>query len=1067
MPIQPLIIEDDLLGQIIAEPKYTAKDFHKEITGTGGNRGRIDIGVHPANPDLSYDPIPKVDAPTKEQIDGETSVRTLVTQPLLELHLEEALQRIHAIDRHRARAGQTAAELEANPYLYRFPVPPTVHFEEVKKIKKVSVRVVQDMFDVSAALDGDIPGYRLWLNLEPQLVVLRDRGIMDVSTGKNVWTKTTHIRYRMELYVVAEEQHTDQVCDIDGVTTLLDADGHPVTAPSITDIAAVTDVTVLDPLSFDGVDSFVQINYSFNVPETLAEMIEATVTYLVGHSAPVPTLDKKAFTTWSLDHYSVYDRLCSAAELFQTELVVEPILRFINRLYSAVNWMATANSTTVSVIEMDPAGRQLAFLDNFATPLEAYTAIYAGLLKLDNSGPISEALISRNMQLKQNAELQRLNAVKHLLPVPGPVDPARYTIPEYASIQQRAAVETTDPLVMVVAGAGAGKTWTITERIKMLTQGCSIAPSSILALSFTNAAADEIRDRNPGIESKTIARMIHEIYTANFVNQELSTMETIQNSLGIYFGAKVHTDPVLSEFHRLVGNSIVKETNADIIAMSAFIERYTSEVVTILNTIGQTTLELEIILSYLLIDRLAEPYPSPAYLIIDEVQDNSAFQFVYAMRYAAKHQCALYMVGDASQTLYEFRAANPKALSALEASGVFTVCKLSTNYRSAQEILDFANIHLREIEANRFTQIQLQANSVDSSTVDSFTKSVRLMSKSCGTQKAFDQNLKQYLRGDKLKAYFTDNLAAGETTVVLCQTRRHAKMAQEVLVEMFPSDPVHNLVSDRAYSMKTFSTFIARHWDQVTCVEPAVAPFTFNQQIRNQISSLEPRNTEVAERIVIDALIDWWKQTNSVCQSWLQMVASGMMTDADFFLHLRKSILDYEIRNNAIRNSLTGQKNAIRKEEMAARDPKLMVSTVHGVKGMEFDHVVVVLQPETSNIRKDESYKRLLYVALTRAKIDEVILAGVSTAKPRIETDYEAVVEALRRRELEDAAPADDNGVEIVEISESDVVEDVAPAAAQGDVVDQINALGLEVGIDTRIPVSVSTAADEGQDTPF
>lgn len=85
MPIQPLIIEDDLSGQNL-EPKYTPKDFHKDISGTGGNRGRIDISVHPANPDLSYDPIPKVDAPTKEQIDGETSVRTLVTQPLLELH---------------------------------------------------------------------------------------------------------------------------------------------------------------------------------------------------------------------------------------------------------------------------------------------------------------------------------------------------------------------------------------------------------------------------------------------------------------------------------------------------------------------------------------------------------------------------------------------------------------------------------------------------------------------------------------------------------------------------------------------------------------------------------------------------------------------------------------------------------------------------------------------------------------------------------------------------------------------------------------------------------------------
>ncbi|KQU35769.1 UvrD-helicase domain-containing protein [Rhodococcus sp. Leaf233] len=1058
MPIQPLIIEDDLSGQNL-EPKYTPKDFHKDISGTGGNRGRIDISVHPANPDLSYDPIPKVDAPTKEQIDGETSVRTLVTQPLLELHFEEALQRVYAIDVARSQAGQTAAELDAAPYLYRFPVPPTAHFEEEKKGKKVSVRLVEDMFDVSKALGGGVPGFRLWLNLEPQLVVLRDRGIMDVSTGKNAWTKTTHIRYRVELYVIAEGEHTDELYEVDGTTVLLDSDGHPVTAPSISEIAAVTDVVTHDPLRFEGVESFVSINYSFNVPETLAEMIESTVGYLAGRSVSLPAFDKKGFVSWSLDHYSVYDRLCSAAELFQTELVVEPIMSFINRLYSAANWLATARGTSVEVVEMDSAGRELAFLDNFATPLEAYTAIYAGLLELDGSGPISSALISRNMQLKQNAELQRLNAVKHLLPVPGPVDPARYTIPDYASIQQREAVQTTDPLVMVVAGAGAGKTWTITERIKMLTQGCSVPASSILTLSFTNAAADEIRDRNPGVESKTIARMIHEIYTTNFADQELSTMETIRNSLGIYFGAKVHTDKVLSEFHRLVSNSITKETNADIIAMSAFIERYTSEVVTILNTIGQTTLELEIILSYLLIDRLVEPYASPAYLIIDEVQDNSAFQFVYAMRYAAKHQCALYMVGDASQTLYEFRAANPKALSALEASGVFTVCKLSTNYRSAQEILDFANIHLSDIEANRFTNIQLQANSVVTSTVDSFTASVRLMSKSCGTQKAFDQNLKQYLRGEKLTEYFTNNLAARDTTVVLCQTRRHAKMAQEVLVEMFPDEAVHNLVSDRAYSMKTFSTFIARHWDQVTCVEPAVAPFTFHQQIRAQISSLEPRNTEIAERILTDALVDWWKQTNGPCQGWLAMVASGMMTDANFFLYLRKSILDYEIRNNAIRNSLTGQKNAIRKEEMAARDPKLMVSTVHGVKGMEFDHVVVVLQPETSNSRKDESYKRLLYVALTRAKMDEVILAGVSTAKPRIETDYEAVVDALRRREVENAAAPSDDEIGIVEVAEADLVT--------GDVVDQINALGIEVGIDTRVPVSASTVAGDGQETPF
>lgn len=1058
MAITPLIIDEAVTA---TAPAYGPKDFHRDLTGTGGLTGRISSSVHPAAPDLSYEPVPKVTAPTKDQIDGETTVRTLVTQPLIESYLENTIARVYQVDTERLRAGQSPAELEATPYLYPMGLSWPIRHIETKKGRKVTTQTVEELFDVSAALDGDIQGYRLWLNLEPQLVVLRDRGVMNEATGKNDWTKTTHVRYRIELTAVHVDDHTAPLLDEHG-DPMLDDDGNTLTAPSVDTVPAVLSLHQQDPLHFTDVRSFMVIDYSFNVPEVLDEMVETMAVYLRGgRSTAAPRLNMELFEEWSGKHYSLYERLCRSAEVFQTDGVVEPIMTMVSRLYAAE--LYAAGSAGIDEYSMDAPGRNLAFLDNFQVPLSAYTQIYSGLTALDGGGDLSMSLIKRNMQLKQNSELQRLAAIKDELPTPGPIDPAGYTIPSYASIQQRAAVETTEPLVMVVAGAGAGKTWTITERIAMLTQGCSVPPAEILALSFTNAAADEIRERNPGVESKTIAKMIHEIYMANFPNQELSALETIANSLDIYFGSRVQTDPILAEFRRLINDMVIRETNANIILMSAFIERYTSEVVTILESIRQTTLELEIILCYLLIDRLVEPYPSPTYLIIDEVQDNSAFQFVYSMRYAAKHKCSLYLVGDASQTLYEFRAANPKALSALEASGVFEVCKLSTNYRSSQEILDFANIHLLDIEANRFAGIQLQSNMVAESTPESFASSVKVITENCGTQAAFQKNLKVYLSRPHFKEYFQANLEAGEVTAVLCQTRNHAKIAQQALQEMFPDQPVHNMVSDRAYATTTFSAYVAQYWDEVTSVTPSAAPFTFHSQILKRIGSLEPRNTEVAKAKLEEDLNSWWLGAHSRCTNWVTAVANGMMTAEDFFLNLRQSILDYEIANNAIRDRLVNQRNTAHSEEMAKLNPKFVVSTVHGVKGMEFEHVVVILKPETALSRKDESYKRLLYVALTRAKTDEVILAGTGSAKPRIETDHQLVLKALSDRVEAAAAaanPASEEGYpEIIEVSDEPCDEVLTDTEAES-VIDPADALSMA---ETLGPVDDGSASPDDQ----
>src|SRR5699024_525068 len=134
------------------------------------------------------------------------------------------------------------------------------------------------------------------------------------------------------------------------------------------------------------------------------------------------------------------------------------------------------------------------------------------------------------------------------------------------------------------------------------------------------------------------------------------------------------------------------------------------EVMNILNTIEQTTLELEIIICYQGIDKLRVPdeYLNNRYLIIDEVQDNSLFEFIYVLKYVNKFKKNLFIVGDCSQTLYEFRASNPRVLNTLESSNIFATHALNINYRSKQEILTFANTLLNIIEANQFAKITLR-----------------------------------------------------------------------------------------------------------------------------------------------------------------------------------------------------------------------------------------------------------------------------------------------------------------------------------------------------------------------
>jgi DNA helicase-2/ATP-dependent DNA helicase PcrA len=788
--------------------------------------------------------------------------------------------------------------------------------------------------------------FDVFVDLTPQGIVFYE----DDAGDKIV--KELNVQYRMEIYVVDKAAPSDAL-------------------------------PLIDVGQRRSNKEFAIVEWSYAPLDDIEDLIKKATAGrgISGHSVHVNIDD---LAEW-MSEYDVHERICRLADFWADDDMSDEICKHITELF--------ANGTPASDI-LDGLAFQLRYLETYNVSLDAYRQIHATLAKVC---PPDIALVfsKQNLSLLMSHTLEHLSQIKSQLTAPPqPAPGTTAVVASHFSNQQRNAVVTDEPLVLVQAGAGTGKSTVILGRIDHLTSR-GVDPKDITVLSFTNAAADNIIAKNPNVGSMTISRMIHDIYTANYTKHELSSIDTIINSLDIFYPK---SDLAAAFRKRLI--DVAKNASGAFTAMNTFIESHFDAVMAVLDRLGQTSLELEIIVCYQKIETMIEPtHVQSRYLIIDEVQDNSIFEFIYVLKYVAKHKENMYIVGDSSQTLYEFRSSNPKALNALEGSGVFTTFKLTTNYRSNQEILDFANVSLADIEANQYANIQLQANSLALPTAASFQEKVTVDYRPYPRITQFGADLPGIIRVTT-KKYIDACLARGEQVAFLAFSRREVTAMEEVLKVMYPGRNVANLVSDRSYSTTVFSEFIKRFWNDVCQVSPANASFTVTQEIIKKLDQLT-RNAAKAEPAIIKMMQDWWIAGSGSINGWVALVGQGLMTNADFFDNLRGSMLDYEIRHNSIKQSLMNQKNKERKEKNLQSKADLVVSTIHGCKGLEFDNVVVVHKYDS---QMDESAKRMYYVAFTRAMNTEYILSYGTVKNARIETDHKLLLTALEERDAQNAA---------------------------------------------------------------
>lgn len=536
-----------------------------------------------------------------------------------------------------------------------------------------------------------------------------------------------------------------------------------------------------------------------------------------------------------------------------------------------------------------------------------------------------------------------------------------------------------------------------------------VKPEDITVISFTNAAADHIKEEQSLVHSMTACAMINAIYMANFPTHALNTMESMASTIKAVY-ANPTTDPKHNLAHRFAdhitnmdntrGSS--QESNPQT-RLNNFIEHHLNDILNILNELGQTTLELQIIICYQMIGKLVEPPEiQTKYLIIDEVQDNSVFEFIYFLRYAEKHNASLFLVGDCSQTLYEFRASNPKALNTLEASGIFETHQLDINYRSNQEILDFANITLSRIEANQYANIQLKANSLATVTEKSFTEKVQLEAYQCAKKgNQFNKMLPEIIKGD-LKAYLDDKLQKKEQVAFMAYPRVQVSIIEATLREMYPSANIVSIMSEKQKSTTLFTRFITGYWNEVHWAPTPDLDTIIANLITAKLPYLIRRMNDAAQKAALNQVSKWRMDNAAKIKSWSRQYQNGVITQTKLLENTMQNMIDFEVRTNAIAQLLASQRNNDRKNEQDIKSADFVMSTIHSAKGREFPHCVIIYKDSAELSEPD---KRAYYVALTRAMQSEFIIAYDTYDNPDIKGQYEMILNTLQQNQTAGSKP--------------------------------------------------------------
>ena len=297
---------------------------------------------------------------------------------------------------------------------------------------------------------------------------------------------------------------------------------------------------------------------------------------------------------------------------------------------------------------------------------------------------------------------------------------------------QREAVQHTEGPLLILSGAGSGKTRVITHRIAYLLEHHDVSPFRILAVTFTNKAAKEMKQRldvlvegsvsqdlwvatfhatcarilrrdieklGANAASESVSRPTRYAYTRDFTifdtGEQATLVKDVLRQLN-YSDKQYNPRAILSHISRAKNESISPETYQNI--ADGYFERIVAEVYALYQNALRVNNSLDFDDLLLFTVQLLNENPEVRqfyqnkfeYLLVDEYQDTNQCQYELVNVLAGTKQ-NICVVGDDDQSIYAFRGADIRNILDFEQDYPNTrVLRLEQNYRSTQNILDAA-----------------------------------------------------------------------------------------------------------------------------------------------------------------------------------------------------------------------------------------------------------------------------------------------------------------------------------------------------------------------------------------
>ena len=276
---------------------------------------------------------------------------------------------------------------------------------------------------------------------------------------------------------------------------------------------------------------------------------------------------------------------------------------------------------------------------------------------------------------------------------------------EVLNEKQREAILEIDCPIIVYAGAGSGKTRTLTYRIAYMIEECGVNPSNILAITFTNKAANEMKDR------------VRKLVTIDSYSVTISTFHSLCARIlrreAAHLGYEVNFNILDEEDQLKVVSEVLTENNEDKRKAKGLLKSISNN--KCFETVSPDPWERKMMGLYndklkesnlmdfedLLLNTKAlfETFPDVLekyrkkfqYILVDEFQDTNLTQYKIVKMLALSHR-HIFVVGDDDQSIYAFRGANYENIKLFKKDFPEHLSyTLNQNYRSTQYILDGCN----------------------------------------------------------------------------------------------------------------------------------------------------------------------------------------------------------------------------------------------------------------------------------------------------------------------------------------------------------------------------------------